>query len=341
MIDENLRKIATITGMQIDCGFVGDKNAEYAIVLESPGEADIKLDTPLSGGSGTALFNVLKQYNIDRKNCYITCAVKRKLPLLADNFRLDDTELSNWRNILNIELESLPNLKCILCLGRFGLKLFTNENSIVDWRGSILPYTLNNGKEIKICYTFNPMYIFREPKWEVIFKFDLYKFYLLCSGKYQEHYIKAIINPTASEALKYIYKIQNEKKPFALDIETMGNEMCCVGLANDIHEGICINFRDQHTNRYTIQEEKNIRVALCRLLTDPNSKIITQNGSFDDSWLGYKDRFPVFKCYFDTLLAHHTLYPRLPHNLGFLTSVYTMHPFYKDEGKTWKRRWKY
>lgn len=336
MIDENLRKIATITGMQIDCGFIGDKNAEYAIVLESPGEADIKLDTPLSGGSGTALFNVLKQYNINRKNCYITCAVKRKLPLLADNFRLDDTELSNWRNILNIELESLPNLKCILCLGRFGLKLFTNENSIVDWRGSILPYTLNNGKEIKICYTFNPMYIFREPKWEVIFKFDLYKFYLLCSGKYQEHYINAIINPTASEALKYIYKIQNEKKPFALDIETMGNEMCCVGLANDIHEGICINFRDQHTNRYTIQEEKNIRVALCRLLTDPNSKIITQNGSFDDSWLGYKDRFPIFKCYFDTLLAHHTLYPRLPHNLGFLTSVYTMHPFYKDEGKTWK-----
>lgn len=79
MIDENLRKIATITGMQIDCGFVGDKNAEYAIVLESPGEADIKLDTPLSGGSGTALFNVLKQYNIDRKIAIL-------LVLLKENF---------------------------------------------------------------------------------------------------------------------------------------------------------------------------------------------------------------------------------------------------------------
>lgn len=330
-----LQKLASNMNLHIECFGIGSKDAETVILLESPMEADIKLGMPLSGPSGTSLFRLLGKYNINRKDCYITCAVKKKLPILQDKFKLDGTELENWKNILSVELSDMPNIKNILCLGKYAMMIFNNEKSITDWRGSIIDATINN-KDVKLCLTFNPIMVYREPKWDVIFKYDLYKFGLLTQGKFKEHIIHHIINPTANESLKYIFKIQQEGKPFALDIETIGNEMCCVGLANDIHEGICINFRDNYTNRYTLQEEINIRKALCRLLINPNSKIVTQNGSFDNSWLAFKDRFPIFKCHFDTLLAHHTLYPRLPHNLGFLTSVYTMHPYYKDDGKTWK-----
>ena len=340
IIDQTLRKLANNVGLDIECNSIGPKDAKIAIILENPTESDVKFGIPCTSSTGAMLFKLLNKYNINYKECYITCAIKRKLPLFQDKFRIDGTELTNWKNILEKELENLPNLQYILCLGKFAMQIFNNESSIVDWRGSIVKHTLHfpNGtkKDCQLCFTFNPVMIFREPKWEVIYKFDLYKFSLLITGKYTEHYINHIINPTAPQALKYIYKIQNEKKPFALDIETIGNEMCCIGLANDIHEGICINFRNNTTNTYTLEEEINIRRAICRLLIDPNSKIVTQNGSFDNSWLGYKDRFPIFKCYFDTLLAHHTLYPRLPHNLGFLTSIYTMHPYYKDDGKTWK-----
>lgn len=335
-----LKEVASKLGLTVECGSVGNKDAEIVIILENPNQTDIKLNTPLSTSSGSMLFKILERYNIHHNQCYITCAIKRNLPVNHDNYKIDGTEMINWRNILNLELQDLPNLKYILCLGRYGMEIFTNEKSIVDWRGSVIDHTLefNDGttKDVQLCFTFNPIMIFREPKWEVIFKFDVYKFYLLVSGKFQKHYINHLINPTAQEALKFIYKMQLDKKPFALDIETIGNEMCCIGLANDIHEGMCINFRDADKNRFTVQEEINIRKALCRLLTDPSSKIITQNGSFDNSWLGYKDRFPVFKCYHDTLLAHHTLYPRLPHNLGFLTSMYTTHPYYKDDGKSWR-----
>lgn len=339
MISTHVRQIATQLNLQIECDSSGNKLAEIAVIIESPSESDIKLNLPLTGGTGATLFNIFKKYSITQKDCYITCAIKKKLPILSDSFRLNGTELIDWRTVLEAELSELPNLKYILCLGRNGLQLFTGEKSIVDWRGSILPYNLfinNIVKHLQILYTFNPIMIYREPKWEVIYKYDIYKFYLLVSGQYREHYINHLINPTAPEALKFIYKIQNEKKPFALDIETIGNEMCCIGLANDTHEGMCINFRDDKHNRFTLEEEINLKRAFCRLLIDPNSKIITQNGSFDNSWLGFKERFPVFKCYFDTLLAHHTLYPRMPHNLGFLTSMYTMHPYYKDDGKTWR-----
>src|SRR5690606_34435564 len=53
-------------------------------------------------------------------------------------------------------------------------------------------------------------------------------------------------------------------------------------------------------------------------------------------WLWFIDRLKVRPLWFDTMLAHHTLYPLMPHNLGFLTTQYTTHPFYKDEGKAWR-----
>jgi DNA polymerase I-like protein with 3'-5' exonuclease and polymerase domains len=63
---------------------------------------------------------------------------------------------------------------------------------------------------------------------------------------------------------------------------------------------------------------------------------VAQSGGFDSYWLWYKDRIRIHQIWFDTLLAHHTLYPTLPHSLAFLTSQYTDHPYYKDEGKDWQ-----
>ncbi len=81
-----------------------------------------------------------------------------------------------------------------------------------------------------------------------------------------------------------------------------------------------------------------MRKAIARLLYDPSVRTVAQHASFDMSWLWYVDRIQVRRTWFDTLLAHHTLYPLLPHGLDFLTSQYTDHPYYKDEGKTWKEQ---
>jgi DNA polymerase I-like protein with 3'-5' exonuclease and polymerase domains len=64
--------------------------------------------------------------------------------------------------------------------------------------------------------------------------------------------------------------------------------------------------------------------------------LVTQNGMYDFSWTWFHNRLVASGVWFDTMLAHHTLYPSMPHNLGFLTTQYTTHPYYKDEGKIWK-----
>src|SRR3990167_11355932 len=94
---------------------------------------------------------------------------------------------------------------------------------------------------------------------------------------------------------------------------------------------MCINFRDRENNRYTVDEELSIRLAIQALFKNSEARFITQNGNFDSTWLYFKDRIHLPRVHFDTMLAHHTLYPRLPHDLGFIVSQYTFHPFYKDD----------
>jgi DNA polymerase I-like protein with 3'-5' exonuclease and polymerase domains len=99
---------------------------------------------------------------------------------------------------------------------------------------------------------------------------------------------------------------------------------------------MCINFRTNSDNRFSEEEELSLNKEIQKLIGDPAVQLVTQNGMFDSYWLWIKDRLKIEHIYFDTMLAHHTLYPTLPHNLGFLTSQYTNHPYYKDEGGNWK-----
>jgi DNA polymerase I-like protein with 3'-5' exonuclease and polymerase domains len=99
---------------------------------------------------------------------------------------------------------------------------------------------------------------------------------------------------------------------------------------------MCINFRTaDSTSRFDQHDEATIRLALAEMFADPAMFFIAQNGNFDSYWLRYKDRL-VARCHYDTLLAHHTLYPTLPHSLAFLTTQYTEHPYYKDDAVEWR-----
>lgn len=155
-------------------------------------------------------------------------------------------------------------------------------------------------------------------------------------GKFKRHDIEARINPSCEESCDYIEQLEYEGRPISFDIEVIGRETACIGFANNAHSGMCINFRDTKTHRYSVSEEGLLRDRIQRLFANPKVRLIAQNGSFDCGWLWYKDRIHVPKVWFDTLLGHHTLYPRMPHNLGYLTAQYTDHPYYKDEGKAWR-----
>ena len=326
--------------LEVDCLGSGKLDSEICVIAEAPGETECKMSMPLVGGAGRLLWDTLRPFDIGRSDCYVTNVVKKQVALSTKTDArspVKKPELEHWEGLLQWELDHLPNLKYVLALGNFALQALVGETGITKWRGSVFDCKVGRkGRVVKVIVTNNPGHIIRSLALEPMYKFDIAKLRRVMDGKFRQHKIDGIINPSYEESIKFIDSLSRDKRPIAFDIEIIANETACIGFANNPHSGICINFRDDRTNRYSIPDELRLREAIQSLFNDKENRFIAQNGSFDCGWLWYKDRIKVPKVWFDTLLAHHTLYPRMPHNLGHLTAQYTDHPYYKDEGKTWR-----
>ena len=339
-MQDEVRRRCEAAGLELQVLGSGSPSAQYIIVAEAPGEVEVATKMPLMGNSGKYLWEQLKRVGITRDKCYITNVVKRRLNVDAKSKeeKISKSELSHWETVLRYELSNLENGKYILLLGGFASKAVAGHSGVEKWRGSVFPFgrEAGFGASGRLLITYNPAFVLREPSREITFKSDLSRLKRVIEGRYQEYNIEPIINPTKSDVLEYIHRLRRDKHPISFDIETINNETACVGLTNDPHTGMCIAFRDTERSIYTVPEETEIRVALARMFADRSQRFIAQNGNFDAYWLWYKDRIKVPHIHADTLLAHHTLYPSLPHSLGYLTTQYTEHPFYKDEGDTWR-----
>ena len=336
VFDEQFRAHAEDLRLRVDVLGDGPMNAEVVIVGEGPGETEVRLGRPFVGGSGNLMWNTLRTYGINRANCYVTNVVKRQISLSRkgnERHIVLAEELDRWVGMLQWELSQLPHVRTVLILGNYALHALTKCSGILKWRGSVLPAELPNGNRGRFVVTINPAYALRELKLEPVFKMDCHKFAKVVDNTFKEHHITHIINPSYSEARALIRDLSKSNRPIAYDIEAINGETVCHGFSNDPHVGICINLRDHSRNRFTAEQEADILLDIQHLCD--SHRIIAQNGSFDSYWTRLHDWLSV-RVWFDILLAHHTMYPQLPHNLGFLCAQYTNHPFYKDEGKAWK-----
>lgn len=324
--------------MEFDCGGSGNINAELAIVSEAPGFREKQTRQPLIGSSGKVLWDILRKDGITRNQVYVSNVVKRMLISLSDDteqkVKLSKAETEHWRQLLALELAALPNLRWIIALGDVAVHALTGNSGIRKWRGSVI-HTEVEGRSVQVLCTYNPAFTLREPRMEIVFRMDCGKIKRMQQGLLHVPDITAHINPTYLEAMNYLDYLRSLRTPIGHDIETMGGETSCVGFAHSPTEGMCINFRTWGENRYSLVQERCLRQQIQRVLGDVHLNFVAQNGMFDAAWMWYKDRIRVHGYSFDTMLAHHTLYPSLPHDLGFITAQYTDYPYYKDERIDW------
>lgn len=317
----------------------GPFNADIAVIGEGPGEKECQTGIPFAGGSGHKMWERMRKLGFTRQNVYVTNVVKRQISLSAkgdSHLRVGRHEQTIWDDLLRWEITQLPNCQYILCLGNMALTAITGLHGITNYRGSVFHDVKIHDRLYTVIVAFNPAYVIREPKWESIFDFDIARFGLVHAGKWKPYVIEHIINPSYKDATDWLDKMVADKIPVSYDIEIIGTETACIGITNDNHLGMCINFRNLDGHHYSLEEECSIRRKFQHVLANPEVQLVGQNTNFDNTWLWYKDYIQVRKTWFDTLLAHHTLYPKLPHGLGFLVAQYTTHPFYKDEKDTWK-----
>lgn len=339
-LNTELARLALNRNLHYQVGGDGPLSARVVVVGEAPGTREVEASAPFVGSSGSIMWKCLKDHcGLTRMDVYTTNVAKRQSAITSGaKDAIPITELRLWEEILQYELRQLPNVRYIILMGNYALQAMLGEKGIGNWRGSVVYKKLPNGFDGAYMCMYNPAMILREAKFQPIFQLDMKKLNKVLNVEYRNELITHRINPTFNEAFQWCEKMIDERLPVSFDIETLAYETACVGFANSPNEGMCINFRTESANRFSVNEEMRLYQKINQVLTHPRVKLVAQNGNFDSYWLWYKDRIKVKPLWFDTMLAHHTLYPTLPHSLAFLTSQYTNHPYYKDDGKLWKEK---
>jgi uracil-DNA glycosylase family 4 len=117
--------------------------------------------------------------------------------------------------------------------------------------------------------------------------------------------------------------------PIAFDIETYAQTITCMGLATNADSAIVIPLTEAPN---WLQSQKAYALSLVSdILCGPAPKI-GQNLDYDVQYLA-RMGIPVGNVWMDTAVAHSILYPELPHDLGLLSSLYTLQPYFKDMRK--------
>ena len=190
-------------------------------------------------------------------------------------------------------------------LGEKALRFFTGKKEgIFKWRGSPLPVPLIDEHKPMTVPTIHPAAIMRFQKYMPAVLSDLKKSLIVPP----EHYnlFPSVEDVQAFTATTFAFDIENNKFTRAISM---------VGLCNERHKAICVPFKGAY-----IPELK-------RIFADAK-EVIGQNCIQHDLPILEENLIDIDpECQiWDIMLMHHLVQPDLPHDLEFISSIFTNKP---------------
>jgi uracil-DNA glycosylase family 4 len=133
---------------------VGDRNADWMLIGEAPGENEDRLGEPFVGQAGKLLDNMLRSLTLARDdNVYIANVIKCRPP---GNRNPEADEVARCEPYLQRQV-ALVKPKLIIALGRFAAQsLLRTEASISSLRGRVHEY-----EGVPVIVTYHPAYLLR------------------------------------------------------------------------------------------------------------------------------------------------------------------------------------
>ncbi len=333
--------------------------ATYMIIGEQPIRMEIKLNKSFIGPVGRVFDECLAITGIQRSDCYITNLIKdldHPLKYYLQNNKSQITfskEGLNYLNILKDEIKN-SNAKIIIVFGWAATAALTGRVGIKKWRGSIIK---QSGKFIIPTYhpatTLNS-YGYQEIKGgqylnKLLIQFDMKKGKDILEKGFKKTPRELIVKPTFIKTMQHL----NILKDFGLkgylisfDIEITNLEVSCISFSDNPNFAISIPFIDERGSYYSIPQEMEIWKTIESILSNPNIKKCGQNLIFDTHFLLRKYGIKT-KNIEDTMVAQRTIMIDYKVGLDFITSIWTDHEYYKDEGKKYfdggnkEKLWRY
>ncbi len=313
----------------------GPKNAKIVLIGEAPGSTENQQGRPFCGAAGILLDELLRNVGLTRQELYITNVVKeqppkndissfinlgRKIPVISEEGRL-------YLELLDQELKEC-SANVLVPMGNVGLYALTRLKAIMKRRGSILT-SLSGRKVIPTIHPAAALYDFLL-RYPIIH--DLRR--IKDEAEFPEIHLpsrKMHLAPTFLEVRTYLARCK-DSHTVAYDIEVMHNQVTCLAIAIASDECMCIPFVDSSGDYWTPDQEVDVWLGIASVLEDRAITKIGQNLVFDNTFLHNRYGIHVHNID-DTMIAHGILMPDFPKGLDFITSVYTIEPYYKDEGK--------
>jgi DNA polymerase len=334
----------------------GSKDASVLILGEAPGVDEMRSGLPFVGSSGRELSKMLREAQIDEEQCFIANVCNERPP--DNNFSawMPETKKeaaavgATWykkkwvlppvlEGLRQLEetLAELPNLQLVIPLGNVPLWAMTDHWGITKWRGSQLK--LNSTRQLSLVPTYHPAAVLRTWEWRWIAVQDLKraKEWLNTGLKVPEY--EFLLRPSYSSVLSFlnglIHELDNRRLPLAVDLETRGRHIACIGLADSSSRALCIPFMTMTGPYWSVEEECRIVWFLYKILTHRNCEVIGQNYLYDRQYIARRWGFRSNLSH-DTMVKHHLAFPGVSKGLDFICSIYNhFYSYWKDESKDW------
>jgi uracil-DNA glycosylase len=170
---------------------VGDREADWMLIGEAPGENEDKQGEPFVGQAGKLLDNMLRALTLSREsNVYIANVIKCRPP---GNRNPEVDEVARCEPFLQRQV-ALVKPKVIVALGRFAAQsLLKTESSIASMRGRVHEY-----QGVPVVVTYHPAYLLRSLPDKAKAWADL----CLARGAYQDALDKLGVEPSADAGAK-------------------------------------------------------------------------------------------------------------------------------------------
>lgn len=315
---------------------------KIVIVGEAWGAEEEKARAPFIGASGHELTKMLDEAGIRRADCYLTNVF---------NFRPKDNDLENictskadgeaslgplkagkylekrWVPELHRLMSELRGIRpnIVIALGGTACWALLGGTGISKIRGTVSGSNVIHNQKVLPIY--HPAAILRDWSLRAVTVLDLAK------AKRESEFPEirrpertVYIEPDLDDMEWFFITHLLSAQMIAIDIETRGNQITCIGFAPSAGISMTVPFVDERkpSNSYwsTIEAESRAWTWVRKACALPAKKLF-QNGLFDMNfmWKGYG--IWINNPADDSMLAHHALQPESEKGLGFLGSVYS------------------
>lgn len=328
-------------------------NTKIAVVGKFPSDGEVKQQRLFVGPSGTELDRALRLAGVKRYELHVTNTILCQPPdgdLEKLNLRISRDNKKNGTQVktpeeccaprLHLELNRFTN---VIALGKVALSALTGRaQALMPLRGAMqdIPAALGVVAR-RIMPTLHPEMVMSQQRWAHVFRNDVHKAIRHFRGQAQWVPPEVIYNPSPAQFREFIEK---EGELYTYDIETDGIECLtahirCIAVGNSTHVMV-VGFRsNKHpkdddtlwTDFYTPDEAVEITEIFKEFFQNPRKIKVGQNISYYDRLVIRSQLNVETNNIVDTMMLHRSVESELPHGLGYLASIYTDAPSWKQD----------